>query len=651
MPIAPARLEHTSDGLLYSSTFDDLYHSRDDALGQVQHVFLAGNGLPGRWQGRDHFTVLETGFGAGLNFLATWAAWRDDPQRSGRLHFVSCELNPFSAADLARIHARWPQFAALAAELQAQWPVLAPGLHRLNLDGGRVTLTLFLGNAADGLTQIVARADALYLDGFAPDRNPDLWSARIFHLLARLAAPDATLATWSVAGTVREGLRRAGFDVEKARGFGTKWQMLRGRLTRSPTPDQDAHAPRRLRHALIIGAGIAGCTMAERLAERGWTIDIIDAALKPGSGASGNLAGVLRPLPSLDDNRMSRLTRAGSLYGWRHIEHLRQRLRSHGLNLRAAACGVLHLGRDATQETKMRAVVERLMLPPEHLRFVTADEAAELAGCRVASGGWWFAGSGWVQPPSLCAASLAAAGPAVRTHFGSSITRFERVEGIWQARTADGALIAEAPVAILAAGTGVRGFGQAETLPVVSARGQVTHLPAACGSAPRVVVCRGGYVSPEIDGLRCAGATFDVDDADPALRAADHAENLAKLEAMLPGFATGLAGQLATGLSSADQDGRVGFRPASPDRLPMVGALPTTDAPSDARTLEDIPRHADLYVLSGYGARGLVWSALAAEQLASQLEGEPLPLTRDLCEAIDPARFILRPPPPGRTRE
>lgn len=660
IPIAPARLEHTSEGLLYSSTFDDLYHSRDDALGQVQHVFLAGNGLPGRWQGRDHFTVLETGFGAGLNFLATWAAWRDDPQRSTRLHFVSCELNPFRAADLARIHARWPQFAALAAELQAQWPVLAPGLHRLNLDGGRVTLTLFLGSAGDGLAQIVACADALYLDGFAPDRNPELWSVRIFHLLARLAAPDATLATWSVAGTVREGLRRAGFEVEKARGFGTKWQMLRGRLARAAhasTPDPDAGTPRAVsrashaRHALIIGAGIAGCTMAERLAERGWTIDLIDAAHAPGSGASGNLAGVLRPLPSLDDNRVSRLTRAGSLYGWRHIEHLRQNLRAQGLDVRADACGVLHLGRDATQEARMRAVAEGLALPPEHLRFVTADEAAELAGCKVASGGWWFAGSGWVQPPSLCAASLAAAAHGLRTHFGCSVAKLERADGLWQARTADGALIAEAPVTILAAGTGVRDFGQAETLPVVSARGQVTHLPAACGSAPRVVVCRGGYVSPEIDGLRCAGATFDVDDADPALRAADHAENLAKLEAMLPGFTAGLAGSLTAEISEDHRGGRVGFRPASPDRLPMVGALPTTNTAEDARTLADIPRHPGLYVLSGYGARGLVWSALAAEHLASQLEGEPLPLTRDLCEAIDPARFVLRPPPPGRPRE
>jgi tRNA 5-methylaminomethyl-2-thiouridine biosynthesis bifunctional protein len=156
-----------------------------------------------------------------------------------------------------------------------------------------------------------------------------------------------------------------------------------------------------------------------------------------------------------------------------------------------------------------------------------------------------------------------------------------------------------------------------------------------------VVVCRGGYVSPAIDGLRCAGATFAVDDPEPALRTRDHAENLERLRAMLPGF--------GAGLDTDTLPGRVGFRPASPDRLPMVGALPLPGPLP--RTLAGISRHDGLHVLAGYGARGLVWSALAAELLASQLEGEPLPLERDLCEAIDPARFVLRPPRAGRLCE
>lgn len=661
MPITPARLAWTADGTPYSEHFDDVYHSRDGGLGQARNVFLAGNGLPERWRGRERFVVFETGFGLGLNFLAAWAAWREDPQRCRRLHFVSCELHPFLREDLARLHARWPELAPLAAELQSRWPPAAPGVHRLELDGDRVCLTLYFGDAREGLDRLALRADAFFLDGFSPAKNPELWSPRVFHQLARLAAPGATLATWSVAGAVREGLRRAGFEVAKAPGFGGKRQMLRGVLApRRPAPERDAgalaaaaaiaHLPSDVtrppaspspspspsgagdatRHALVIGAGIAGTSVAERLAARGWTVEVIDAAARAGAGASGNHAGVLRPLPNLDDNRMSRLTRAGTLYGLRHLA----RLAARGLPVRFEACGVLQLARDAAQRETMAAVVERLALPTEMLRFVDAAEAGELAGWPLNEGGWWFPGSAWVQPPSLCAANLAAHPQRIRTHFGKPVAGLRRARGQWLARDAAGETIAAAPVAILAAGARIGDFPAAAALPVGSARGQVALLPAATDSAPRVVVCRGGYVSPAIDGLRCAGATFAMEDADETVRTADQRENLDKLEAMLPGY--------TAGLDPATLAGRVGFRPTSPDRLPMVGALPGRDQPPALAKLAEVVREPGLYAVSGFGARGLVWATLIAELLASQLEDEPLPLERDLVDALDPARWLLR---------
>ncbi|HNQ75927.1 MAG TPA: tRNA (5-methylaminomethyl-2-thiouridine)(34)-methyltransferase MnmD [Pseudothauera hydrothermalis] len=402
MPIIPASLEFAADGTPCSSVFGDIYHSSDGALGQARHVFLAGNDLPRRWQGRERFVIVETGFGLGLNLLATWAAWRADPRRAARLHFVSCELHPFRRQDLCTVHtalaAQAPEIAPLAAALQARWPALTPGLHHIHLDGERVTLSLFLGDAADGLANMRLSADAFFLDGFSPAKNPQLWSARIFHLLARLAAAEATLATWSVAGMVREGLRRAGFDCDKAPGFGGKRQMLRGRY-RGPGRHVTASGHR---HALVLGAGVAGSSVAERLAARGWRVDVIDAANQPGAGASGNHAGVLRPLPSLDDNRLSRLTRAGTLYALQHLAHLEEL----GQRVRFDPCGVLHIARDALQEDKQRAVVERHRPPAEHLRYVDREQASRIAGWPLANGGWWFPSSGWVQPPSLCRANL-----------------------------------------------------------------------------------------------------------------------------------------------------------------------------------------------------------------------------------------------------
>jgi len=617
MPLHPATLQFAPDGTPRSDLFDDIYHSTDGGLEQARHVFLAGNDLPERWRGRDRFVIVETGFGLGLNFLATWAAWREDAARSRTLHFISCELHPFRVDDLARLHANWPELAKLAAQLRAQWPVLAGGMHRLHLDEGRVCLTLYFGDVREGLAQIDASVDAFFLDGFSPVKNPVMWSARVFHLLSRLAAPDATLATWSVAAEVREGLRRARFVVEKAPGFGGKREMLRGALhpkarARQPSP------PPALRRAIIIGAGAAGTAVCERLCARGWEVDVIDSADGPGRGASGNHAGVLRPQPSFDDNRMSRITRAGALYGWRRIEEAL----ASGSTLRAAACGVFHLARDAEQEMKMRAVVERLTLPEELLRQAEAIEASEIIGWRVPRGGWFFPNCGWVQPPSLCAANLAAFPERVRAHWSCSVAAIERREECWHALDADGRTIASAPVMILAAGVGLAGFSQAENVPILSARGQVSVLPAAAGSAPRVVVCQGGYATPEVDGLRCAGASFDVGDPDPAPRPADQQANLAKLESILPGYTKGLdAGMLGA---------RVGFRPVSPDRLPLVGAVP----------IDGQSCYPGLYVLSGFGARGLAWAALTGELLASQIENEPLPLERELADAMTPGRFF-----------
>ena len=627
MSILPARVAFTDDGTPYSESFGDIYHARDGGLEQSRFVFLAGNDLPQRWRGRAQFTILETGFGLGLNFLASWAAWRADPQRCARLHFVSVELHPFSPADLAMLQARWPELAPLAAQLQARWPSLTPGMHRLQLDDGQVVLTLLLGDARTLLPKLACRADAFFLDGFSPGRNPELWSSTLLQALGGLAAPGATLATWSVSGTVRHALAAAGFECAKAPGFAGKREMLRARY---PGEDASRDTPA-ARHALVIGAGLAGSSIAHRLAERGWQVDVVDAAAGPGQGASGNLAGVLRPLPSLDDNRLARLTRAGTLYGIRHL----QRLAEQGQPVRWEPCGVLHLARDPRHADKQREVVAAHAPPADYLRFVERDEASTIAGWPLDQGGWWFPGSGWVNPPGLCAANLAAFPDRIRCHFGHAVQRVEPTGDGWTAFDAAGMPIARAPVAILANGIGIRAMPQAAALPVVSARGQVTHLPATTGSAPNVVVCRLGYVSPAIDGLRCAGATFAVDDHETNLRAADHRENLAKLDFILPGYGADLNG--------AALSGRVGFRPASPDRLPMVGALPSVTQTPRGTPLADIPRYSGLYALSGFGARGLVWASVVAELLASQLSGEPLPLERDLVDALDPARYLLRP--------
>ena len=172
-PLLPAPLAFATDGTPYSETYQDVYNSAQGGLAQAHHVFLRGNGLPERWRGRRTFAVLETGFGTGLSFLATLRAWREDPGRCDRLHFVSIEKHPFQADDLAVLLKEFPDFRS---ELLSRWPMLVPGMHRLEFERGNVVLTLFFGDIADGLQQLQMAADAIYLDGFAPTKNPQMWA-------------------------------------------------------------------------------------------------------------------------------------------------------------------------------------------------------------------------------------------------------------------------------------------------------------------------------------------------------------------------------------------------------------------------------------------------------------------------------------------
>ncbi|MBC8023274.1 MAG: tRNA (5-methylaminomethyl-2-thiouridine)(34)-methyltransferase MnmD, partial [Burkholderiales bacterium] len=193
--VPTASLARSGDGTAFSDEFQDVYHSTQGGLAQSRHVFLAGNALPDRWRGRDAFVILETGFGLGLNFLAAWHAWRADPSRPRRLHFISVESRPLDAKDLASALASFDELAPLSRALCASWPPPLAGFHRLHFDGGNVILTLLLGDAMTVLPQLVACVDAFFLDGFSPAKNPGIWSPEVVRELARIAARDATLAT------------------------------------------------------------------------------------------------------------------------------------------------------------------------------------------------------------------------------------------------------------------------------------------------------------------------------------------------------------------------------------------------------------------------------------------------------------------------
>ncbi len=624
MWLEPARLVVDAHGTPISEAYDDVYHSANGGPAQSRHVFLGGNQLPERWQDRERFVILETGFGLGLNFLVTWSAWQADARRCQRLHFVSLEKHPFTVTDLATAHAAWPEYAPLADELRRHWPPLVAGMHRLNLAGGRVILTLVFGDAGSQLRKLKAEADAFYLDGFAPAKNPEPWSPEVCRALARLAAPGATLATWSVASELREALAGVEFDVEKRQGFTGKRFMLAGRYRSRKPSRRTLPADRR---AIVLGAGIAGSTVAHRLAARGWRVTILDQAEAAGQGASGNIAGVLRPLPSIDDNWLARLTRAGYLAS-------RALLVSLGDSVRWDPCGVMHLARDPIHQEMQRRIVAEQRPPPDYLQFLEAEAVSASLNWPVVNGGWWFPSAGWVQPPSFCQAAIAAYPELISTRFGTRVAKIVRTDTSWQTLDENGKILAQAPLLVVASGTEARQFEQLAWLPQRKARGQVSHIPQNSLPALDKVVCMLGYATPSVDGLISAGASFLLGDEETTERPIEHRDNLAKLNLILPGF--------TKNIDPATLTGRVGFRPASPDRLPMVGPVANPSLLEEAPQRYRLPLHPGLWCAQGYGSRGIVWSALMAELLASRIDGDPLPLENDLAEAVDPSRFILK---------
>lgn len=638
----------SDEGIPYSPRYDDVYHSAAGGVAQARYVFLQGNGLPGNWAGRDQFVIVETGFGQGLNFLATWQAWRDDPQRCRRLHFVSIEKHPFTQDGLRQLHGGLgDDLLPLAAQLQEQWPDALPGLHRLAFDGGAVTLTLAFGDVEAMLPKLAAGADAFYLDGFAPARNPEMWSDRVFRGLARLARTDATAATYTAKGFVRRGLQAAGFAVSKSPGFGGKVHMTVARF--APPWKNRRHAPPEAanwtdRHAIVIGAGLAGCAVTERLAARGWRVTLFDAHDGPARQTSGHRAAAMHAHISPDDSQLSRLSRAGNLHAlraWRAMAAAGHPVGWHG-------CGVLQIGEDDADNAAQHAALDALKFPESFVRWMAPDEAAAQHGATVARGGLWFPQGGWVAPPDICRAQLAAAGTRLEPRFGCSVASIERLDGQWVARDAAGAVLASAPALVLANAHEAERLVPGRFLALRRIRGQLTDLHAAqvdaLGGWPDCVVTGTGYLLPrgEQGGAR-VGSSYEPDAGPLAESAAVHADNLARLASLLPDRTEALAR-----IDPYSLNGYVGVRTVTHNRLPLIGRL--VDEPQALENaaglrgahLRDLPRRPGLYAALAYGSRGLTWAALGAELIACQLEGEPLPLEADLADAVDPARLLLR---------
>jgi tRNA 5-methylaminomethyl-2-thiouridine biosynthesis bifunctional protein len=640
--VAPSPIVWDEQGTPRSTLFDDVYRSRgfhgmDRGLLQARHVFLQGCGLwspaaePAAWQQQAQWHVLETGFGLGLNFLATWHAWQQDPQRPQRLFFSAIEAWPVSAADIERSAQAWPEMQPLASKLAQAWRGLMPGLHRLVFEGGHVQLSLYIGPVDKMLREIDVAADSIYLDGFSPDVNPQMWDLHTLKAVARLCRPGARVASWCVKRSVREDLAQCGFAVERADGLPPKSHRLQAVFAPHWTPRTQLRQPTRKAHhardALVLGAGLSGSAVACSLARRGWQVRVLDAGQGVGAGASGLPAGLTVPHVSPDDSLLSRITRAGVRATVQRCAQLLQSGQDWQLS------GAL----EHRVEGK-RAMPKDAAWPPAAHEWSTpaSPEQTMAAGLPEQAQTLWHRMAAWLQPRRLVQAQLTT--PGVQVRWQAQVAQLRVQNGRWQALNAQGNLLGEAPVLVIAGGYDtlelLKPFTQAIAFNPLRGQismGRMNTLPEGLRAKlpPLPVNGHGSFITgvplpAELGGQPAwyLGSTFERACTEPVLRSEDHAANHQRLATLLPD----LSEPMRPGFAPGHVLGWAGLRCTLPDRVPAVGAV-------------DHEKYPGLMVCAGMGARGISLSVLCGELMAAELEGEPLPLEPALAQRLKAERF------------
>ena len=564
--------------------------------------FVKGCGLPLAWADQPAWRILDTDWLEGRQFLAAWAAWQDDPRRPRMLHYVAIlPLGPDPAKQA--ISSQSTVLAAssrtdTATRLANQCLALTPGFNRLEFERGRVLLTLCVGDLKAMLREQNFLADSVFLRaedlaGTAPDW--DLWTAKS---LARCCRRGTTIAAAGLTLQRLAGLAQTGFLKQESDAglpttvrstlwlavFSPPWELRRSR-------GASGHPAATPGSCIVVGAGLAGASVAASMARRGWRVTVFDALDEPAAGASGLPVGLLAPQVSKDRNARTRLS-------W------------HGVRLTLQQAELL-LARG--QHWAQTGVLQHL------------PDAPAL----------WHAMAGWIKPQQLVKSWLAQ--PGIRSCAGVHVARMDRVKdgqlGQWQLTDSEGNPVACADVVVIAAALGSR--------PLLAQRGiQAPELHGIAGQIswglrqradtqtleqvlpPCPVNGNGSFIPsvPGDDGVAWySGATFETGDAISV--DAGHRANFGRLSDLLPDVAAVLARQF----ESADVKAWRGVRCATKDRMPLVGPLPGQ-------------QNQGLWISTGFGSRGLTWSVLAAELLAARLGGEPWPVESSLARFIDVRR-------------
>ncbi len=582
--IIPAQIHLNQNNMVQSVLFKDIYHSNAGAENQAQNVFLKGNFLPERWQNKKQFSILELGWGFGVNFLVTLKNWMKDKNACQHLNYIAFEKYPLTLNDFQQFHPFKYSlyFAPFLKHLAKQYPPFSAGYHFVyfkNKNSKKCTLTIILGDVKDTLPAFSAQIDAIYLDGFQALQNETMWSEKTLWHLHRLSSYGTTLASWSVAKKVRENLENAEFSLKKEAGIGNKRHRLTGFFKSKRVFYPFCRLPNRaFRTAIVAGAGLAAACCAHFLVKKNFNVQVL-APFGIADGASGNWSGLAHPLPSIDDNHLSQLSRQGYYfleYFLQKYPHLHQK------------CGILHLSSSEKQAQTMQKIVENGVFDQRHLYFLPSD-SHYLNGIENQYGALFYPNGICVQPFLLC----------------QNLMQHPHIHIVPECFNPK---VHQADVVILAMGKKMIDF-----LPLILSRGQVHFVENAKMPLKSAIVSRNGYIVPQMDGKTTFGASFVLNESNTCYSATEEKQIFNNLKQHFPH------------LEPLPNQARASVRVFSPKRLPIVGKMPHRE---------------NTFCLTALGARGLIFAPLLANFLIQEIVGEFSAMPSWAKKVLSPEHFF-----------
>ncbi len=640
-------------GTPVADNFDDVYFSNDSGMDETQYVFVEGNDLSARWLScqQTHFVIAETGFGTGLNLLVVMTAFRqfrlahpDHPLT--QLYFISTEKFPLSQADMTNALARFTSLSEAAQALNIQYPFGLQGCHRLMFDAFSTTVDLWFADVHEAMAQWnlppQGLVDAWFLDGFAPSKNPQMWTEELFSNMARCSKPKATCATFTAAGLVKRGLHNAGFKVTKRAGFGRKREMITAIYQPEPNTPQRAGVTKTRalpEQVAIIGGGIAAATLAYSLCKRGVTTSLY-CATTFADGASGNPQGGFYPQLHAQASLASQLQAHAFMYARRFYDEINQ----HHAFVHDF-CGVLQLAFNEQTSLRQQKLISNDVWPEQLIHAVDRSQAEVLAGVHLPYSGLFIPEGGWINPPSLINALIALSNLSgnLSLHLHHRLQTIDEQEGHVSLKFSNGNTV-DTPQVVLATGHELADISHCTNLPLRPVRGQVEAIPTQESlSKLKTVLCHKGYLTPAFQGRHALGSTYVKRDTDTAARATESEQNLQLHQQAL---------SLCNWVQNLEHDNRAraAVRLGVPDHQPLCGTLPDDEMYrhwENSRSRFDTALPAALTtrrikLFSALGSRGLTSAPLLADVLASELSHHPSPLSKALLKTVNPNRFVLK---------